>query len=275
MRKTKKITLELLNEEEYRRVICYPTCKAEELMRRLKELKELRIEAIQFVGQKYVQNIPVLGKGCVGIVVIAYRENKKVALKIRRTDADRLTMQREAQMLRKANKTDVGPRLLGTTKNFLLMEYVEGTLLPEWIKTLDGKNTRERLCYILRLVLEQAWRLDKAGLDHGELSHAPKHIIIKQNDSPCLVDFETASISRRVSNVTSLCQYLFIGSLTAKLIQKEIVNISEDELVNALRTYKKNRNRRNFDEVLRKCKVLKGTSCHIEQCTRNIVKNNE
>jgi len=275
LRKTKKITLELLNEEEYRRVICYPTYKAEELIRRLRELKALRIEAIQFAGQKYVQNIPVLGKGCVGIVVIAYRENKKVALKIRRTDADRLTMQREAQMLKKANKTNVGPRLLGTTKNFLLMEYIEGTLFPEWIRTLTGKDARKRLRHILRLVLEQAWRLDKAGLDHGELSHAPKHIIIKHNDSPRLVDFETASISRRVSNVTSLCQYLFIGSLTAKLIQRKLGKINEDELVNALRTYKKNRNRRNFEEILRKCKVSKGTSCYIELCTRNRVKNNE
>jgi len=275
LRETKKITLGLLNEEEYRRVICYPTCKAEELIQRLIELKKLRIKAVQFAGKKYVRNIPVLGKGCTGIVVIAYRKNKKVALKIRRTDADRLTMQHEAQMLRKANKTNVGPRLLGTTKNFLLMEYIEGTLLPEWIKTLDGKNTRKRLRHILRLVLEQAWRLDKAGLDHGELSHAPKHIIIKQNDSPCLVDFETASISRRVSNVTSLCQYLFIGSLTAKLIQRKLDRINKDELVNALRTYKKNRNRRNFEGILRACRVLKGTSCSIQQYIGNKVKNNE
>lgn len=254
-----KTTWESLREEKYRRIICYPTYKTDELENRLEELKKLGIDTIQFMGKKLAHNIPVLGKGCIGIVVTAYRKNKKVALKIRRTDADRITMQHEAQMLRKANRMKVGPRILGTTKNFLLMELVEGKLFPEWIRTLTGKNAGKRLRYTLRLVLEQAWRLDKAGLDHGELSHAPKHIIIKPNDSPYLVDFETASISRRVSNVTSLCQYLFIGSLTAKLIQKKLDKISEDELVNALRTYKKNRNRRNFEEILRKCRILEST----------------
>jgi len=253
---SQKTTLELLSKEKYKRVICYPTCETEELKNRVKELKKLKIVAIQFTGKKLVHNIPVLGKGCVGVVVTAYRKNKKVALKIRRTDADRLTMQHEAQMLRKANKIDVGPRLLGTTKNFLLMEHVEGLLLPEWIKALSEKNTRKRLRHILRLVLEQAWRLDKAGLDHGELSHAPKHIIIKPNDVPCLIDFETASVSRHVSNVTSLCQYLFIGSSTAKLIQKEMGEISKSDFVDTLRVYKKSRSKRNFEEILRKCRVV-------------------
>ncbi len=92
-------------------------------------------------------------------------------------------MQHEAQMLDRANKISVGPRMLGITKNFLLMEYVEGILFPEWIKTLTGKDTRKKLCHVLHLVLEQAWRLDKTGLDHGELSHAPKHIIVTSDTS--------------------------------------------------------------------------------------------
>lgn len=256
MQNNKKITLKSL-EEKHRHIICYPTYKEEEFQHRIKELKKLNIKAIEFTGQKHVYNTPVLGKGCVGIVVEAFREDEAVALKIRRTDANRSTMQHEAQMLKKANKINIGPRLLGITKNFLLMEYVEGTLLPEWIKTLKGKNTRKRLRNVLRLALEQAWKLDEAGLDHGELSHAPKHVIVKPDDTPCLVDFETASISRHVSNVTSLCQYLFIGSPIAKLIQRKLGKINKDDLVKALKTYKKKRNKKNFEEILKQCKILK------------------
>lgn len=256
MQNNRQIPLESLEEEKYRRIVCYPTYKPEEFARRLKELQKLNINAIKFTGQKHVYNIPVLGKGCVGIVVAAYRKDEKVALKIRRTDANRTTMQHEAKMLKKANQINIGPRLLGFTKNFLLMEYVEGILFPEWIKTLTQKKATKRLCLVLRLVMEQAWRLDEAGLDHGELSHAPKHIIVKANEMPCLVDFETSSVSRGVSNVTSLCQYLFIGSPIAKLIQTKRGNINEGNLITTLRTYKKNRNKKNFDDVLSKCGIL-------------------
>jgi len=256
LQKSKKTTLKSLSEKEHGYIICYPTPETEEFKHRLNELKRLSIEALEFIGQKHVHNTPVLGKGCVGIVVKAYRKDGKVALKVRRTDANRSTMQHEAQMLKKANKIDVGPRLLGITKNFLLMEYVEGALLPEWIKMLTGKDTRKRLRCVLRLVLEHAWRLDKLGLDHGELSRAPKHIIVKPDNVPCLVDFETASISRSVSNVTSICQYLFIGSPVAKLIQRKLGDINKDNLVNTLRTYKKSNNEKNFEKILATCGVL-------------------
>ncbi len=250
MRQNEKIALESLKKEEYRRIICYPTCEDEDFKHRLKEMKELGVGAIEFTGQKQVYSTPVLGKGCVGIVVTAYRKGEKVALKIRRTDADRTAMKHEAQMLKRANKINVGPRFLGVTKDFLLMEYVEGALLPEWIKTLKAKEMRKKLRYVLRLLLEQAWRLDEAGLDHGELSHAPKHIIIKPNYAPSIVDFETASTSRHVANVTSLSQYLYIGSPIAKTIQRHLGDVNRDNLLKALRAYKKDRNRKNFEAIL-------------------------
>lgn len=83
----------------------------------------------------------VLGKGCVGIVVLAYTKDRKAALKIRRMDADRSRMQHEAEMLDRANLVHVGPRLLGVSKNFLLMQFVDGHLLPKWLEK-KKKGTR-------------------------------------------------------------------------------------------------------------------------------------
>ncbi len=162
-------------------------------------------------------------------------------------------MQREAEMLVKANAVGVGPRLLGTTENFLLMEFVEGTLLPQWVEIVKGRGTRSRIRKVLREILEQCWRLDQLGLDHGELSRAPKHVIVDSSDNPCLVDFETASLHRRISNVTSICQYLFIGSQTAKAIKRKLGEIDREELIKALRTYKQQRTRENFEKVLSVC----------------------
>ena len=251
LRQNKTVSLKQLLNEKYGKIICYPKHDLKELKHRIKELKKLGIIAVDFTGDKNVFNVPVLGKGCVGVVIIAMTDQGKVALKIRRVDADRTGMQREAEMLRKANAVDVGPCLLDTTENFLLMEFINGTLLPQWIETLEDQESRVRK--VLRVVLEQCWRLDETGLDHGQISRAPKHIIIDENDNPYLIDFETASLNRRVSNVTSICQFLFIRSQIAKTIIKKLGEISQEELIKTLKTYKQQRTRENFEKILSKC----------------------
>lgn len=244
------INLEELSEEPYLSILCYPRSSKTELEKRLTELQKLRVKALEFSGEKQAFNIPILGKGCVGIVVIAYIDGEKVALKVRRVDADRSRMQWEAEMLKKANSVRVGPRLLGVSKNFLLMQLIDGILLPKWLEKRKGKA---QLRKVLRDVLEQCWRLDEAGLDHGELSHAPKHIILDQKDEPFIVDFETASVNRKPSNVTSMCQFLFIGGVVAEKVAGELGRKDKKALIDVLKNYKNDRTRENFGNVLWAC----------------------
>ena len=257
MRPNELIPVKRLNEDRYRQVLCYPKYDSKEMRKRLKELEKLGVKAVEFTGGKMTFNVPVLGRGCVGIVVAVYTNFGKNALKIRRVDADRAGMQHEAEMLRRANAIHVGPRLLNVTDNFLLMEFIEGTLLPQWVEALRGRGTRSRIRLVLRAILEQCYKLDEAGLDHGELSRAPKHIIVDADDCPHLVDFETASINRRVSNVTSICQYLFIGSQVAKTIKRKLGKVDEKELINVLRNYKQERTEENFRKILDVCGLHK------------------
>jgi len=247
---TLMLTIEKLREEPYASIICYPKPSKAELNRRLKELQRLGVKILEFSGEKQAFNTPILGKGCVGIVTIAYRNKEKAALKIRRVDADRSRMQQEAEMLKKANSLRVGPRLLDVTRNFLLMQFIEGDLLPKWLEKHKGKALIRR---VLRGVLEQCWRLDRAGLDHGELSHAPKHVIIDWKGEPFIVDFETASLNRKPANVTSICQYIFISGLVAKLVAEKLGERDKEEIVKALRCYKSDRTRENFERVLEAC----------------------
>ena len=240
-------------EEKYGRVLCYPKYDSSELKSRIDELNRLGVKALEFVGEKTVSNMPVLGKGCVGIVAVAYTSKGKVALKIRRMDADRSGMQHEAEMLKKANTVKVGPKLLGTSENFLLMEFIKGPLLFQWTSMLKGRGTKSRIQKVLRDILEQCWRLDKVGLDHGELSKAPKHIIMDEEDKPHIVDFETASINRRVSNVTSICQYLFIGSEVAKVVKRRFGYLNQDALIQSLKDYKRQPSRKSFESILKTC----------------------
>jgi putative serine/threonine protein kinase len=71
---------------------------------------------------------------------------------------------------------------------------------------------------------------------------------------PFIVDFETASVERRVANVTAVCQYLFAGNSSASKILAEIFGERNRlKLIDALKTYKKNRTRSNFESILEVC----------------------
>jgi len=193
----------------------------------------------------------VLGKGYVGVVAAAILDGQRVALKMRRIDADRPDFKHEAQMLQKANATGVGPQFIAASRNFLLSQLIEGDLLEDWLETHQDKRLIRK---VLVDILEQCWRLDEAGLDHGELSKAPKHLLLDKTDEPFIVDFETASIMRRVINVTSVCQFLFMGnSRAAKMLGALLGEKQKSELIHVLKNFKRNSNRENFEGLLKFC----------------------
>jgi len=244
------VSLEKLAEAKQGQVLCYPRCEQEELVKRLKELESLGVQGLEFTGKMKISGITVRGKGYVGVVVVAHTKRGRAALKIRRIDADRNNMFHEAEMLKKANSLDVGPKLLKESKNFLLMELIEGAHFPEWVESLEEKSAEPRFRLVLTKIIEQCYKLDESGLDHGELSNAPKHIIVSADNSVHLIDFETSSINRRVSNVTSVCQYLFMGSKIADKVNEKLGKLDKKELKNLLRTYKHEQTRENFEKIL-------------------------
>lgn len=249
MQKTRVYIEELSEDPMHARMLSYPTFQKNELNRRLKEVRSLGITALEFTGDKQISNVNVLGKGCVGIVLVAIMDGQKVALKVRRLDADRSRMLHEAQMLKMANSVQVGPLLLGYTKNLLLMQFVEGSLIPIWLQKRVG---RSRVRTVLRELLRQCFLLDSIGLDHGELSHAPKHVIVDKANRPYIVDFETASVRRRPANVTSMSQFLFLSGISESVLEK-IGASDKNRIVDALRSYKISRGKEDFRSVLDAC----------------------
>lgn len=249
MQRTRVSIEELSEDPMHARMLTYPKFQKNELNRRLKELRSLGITALEFTGDKQISNVNVLGKGCVGIVLAALIDGQKVALKVRRLDADRSRMLHEAQMLKMANSVQVGPLLLGYTKNLLLMQFVEGSLIPIWLQKRVGKSRVRR---VLLELIKQCFLLDSIGLDHGELSHAPKHVIVDKANRPYIVDFETASVRRRPANVTSMSQFLFLSGISESVIEK-IGASDKNRIVNALRSYKMSNDKEDFRSVLNAC----------------------
>jgi len=245
------VPVEKVSAEPYASVVSYPRANPAEMESRVEQLQRLGIEAVEFSGKSAAFTFRVLGKGYVGIVAVAHVGDKRLALKMRRSDADRESLEHEAELLVKANSVEVGPKFLAVTKDFLLMQLIDGDVFPDWVKAQTNEGLLRK---VLQEILEQCWRLDEIYLDHGELSKAPKHLLVDNSGKPFIVDFETASLSRNASNVTSVCQFLFQGNSDAgKGIAEVLGQRNRALLVGALKCYKKERSRKNFDELLRLC----------------------
>ena len=247
------ISIKKFTEDPYTKILWYPNATNRQIKSRISELEKLKIKSICLTGPTTIGNLEILGKGYVGVVVLVKRGNKEVALKIRRTDSQRENMKNESVLLKLVNSVNVGPKIIDVSKNFLVMEYIEGEKFSNWIEMLKGPGSVKQLKSTIKNVLEDCYRLDQIGFDHGELSNISKHVIVGKN-KVTLIDFESSSTKRRPSNVTSITQAFFIGSGIAKHAQKIYKNSSKEKIIFALKSYKQEKTRDNFEKLL---KILK------------------
>ncbi len=247
------ISIKKFVEEPYSKILGYPNATNRQIKSRINELEKLKIKSISFRGPTTLGNLAILGKGYVGVVVIAKKGNKEVALKIRRMDSQRKEMKNEGVLLKLVNSVNVGPKMFDVSKNFLIMEYLDGEKFSNWIEMLSGTGSVKKLKSTIKSILEDCYRLDQIGFDHGELSNISKHVIVGKS-KVSIIDFESSSTKRKPSNVTSITQAFFIGSGIARTAQKIYKNSSKEKIIDALKLYKQEKTRVNFDNLL---KVLK------------------
>ena len=238
--------ISIFEEEPYSKILCFPKVKESEVKKRLNELKKIGVTHVSFTGPLQIEKCHILGKGYVGMVVLAKKNNEIVALKIRRIDSPRKNMSNEAKLLQIVNKLDIGPKFIKNSKNFLVMEYIDGEKIIDWAKKTETKSQEVRS--VLNNVLRECYLLDDTGLDHGELSTIDKHVIVGKNKNT-IIDFESSSTNRKPSNVTGATQGILIGTGLAKIIQKKVKLPPKETIINLIRQYKKNPNLENFEKI--------------------------
>ena len=245
-------SISAFTKEPYKKILAFPKPKNSEIKKRIIELKKLGISHVSFTGPLRIEKCNILGKGYVGIVVLVKKEKEIFALKIRRTDSPRKNMTDEARLLRIANKIGIGPKFIKNSKNFLIMEYIDGEKIIDWVK--KSKIKSKDLRSVINNVLRECYLLDNAGLDHGELSTIDKHVIVGKNRNT-IIDFESSSTKRKSSNVSAATQAIFIGTGLAKIIRKKIKIPRKDKIIRLVRHYKKMRTEESFNELLQELKL--------------------
>jgi len=238
--------ISVFSKDPYKKILIFPEGKQSEIKKRIIELKKLGITHVSFTGPLQIEKCHILGKGYVGMVVLAKKDNNIVALKIRRVDSPRKNMTNEAKLLKTANKLEIGPKFIKNSKNFLIMEYIEGEKIIDWAKKLEKESGE--ICSVLNNILRECYLLDSIGLDHGELSTIDKHVIIGKNKNT-IIDFESSSTDRKPSNVTGATQAILIGTGLAKIIQKKVKLPTKSKIISLTREYKKNPTLKNFENI--------------------------
>ncbi|MBI2649009.1 MAG: hypothetical protein HYW93_05090 [Thaumarchaeota archaeon] len=249
-----QIPLEEFGRIPYLNILTYPGPDLRSAKSRIKQLQKLGVEGVIFEGKTKVGRLGLVGLGTVGVVVKSVTKDGIFALKIRRRDANRESMDNEVRLMKMANSVGVGPRLLRHARDFIIMQHIRGEGIDEWLSELRGRGSAGRARELVHRLLNQCRKLDLINLDHGQLSDLRKHVVIS-DDSPCIIDFESASTNRAVRNVTTAAQYLFIGGkVSARL--KRVFGIRDGrEILEALRRYKADMNDANYAKVLISMKI--------------------
>src|SRR3989344_2467839 len=163
-------------------------------------LKKFDLKIIEKISKGYSSEIFLLKNS----------KGKKFALKLEKSKSTRKNMVfKESTNLGLANSVSIGPKLYAFDEEnkFLVMEFIEGKRFSDWIKE---KIPKKILLKFLKNLFFQAKKLDKAGLDHGQLAGKGRNILVRKS-LPIIIDFEKASQTRRVHNVSQIKSLVFFN----------------------------------------------------------------
>ena len=129
-----------------------------------------------------------------------------VAIKVSLPSSDaQSTTHLEGTYLDKVNFFSIGPTVYDYNDDYVIMEFIEGTLIGKW---LEQNDSQEDETIVLNNILIQLEMLDNSGINKFELTNPYKHIIVKENLDVVLIDFERARFSNKAKNMNQFKEYV-------------------------------------------------------------------
>ncbi len=179
--------------------LTYPLADLDEAVSRIMELKRLGATALYLqVGDDKLSPI-IVGKGFRGIVIRCRAGPYEAVVKMTRLDSPKMDMADEARYQGIAASLGLAPTVYGWSRQMILMEFIYGVKLGECVEAISQEE--------VGAILEACFQLDRLGLDHGQLSDASHHIILRDK-KPVILDYGHASTERRARNLTGLISYI-------------------------------------------------------------------
>lgn len=228
-------------------VLCYPTCSSEVFSERQRAILNMGVTHFINYGGRLIEGYRVLGKGYSSITALALHEGGAKAVKVRRIDSRRVSLELEAMFLEYLSPLGLAPRVYAWARDFIVMEYIDGVPLDEYVNSEVVRDNINEARRILSKALIKAYLLDLTGVDHGELNRPGSHVMVSKDDV-VFIDFESASYSRKTINFTSLASHFLIRSgLSRRIICN---NYDFEKILIKLKQYSQLRDLHAVKEVL-------------------------
>jgi len=198
-----------------------------------------------------LKQVIYFAKGKRGWVYKAYYKGKKICIKRKISQSAALkTIENEAKYLKLLNRYNIGPKFYFKTKKYLVIEFVDGKPIEEFIRST---NDAELIKKVLFIIFKKCRKLDQLKINKEEMHHPRKHIIVglrKKKPIVTLIDFERAHKTQKPKNVTQFCQYL-ISTKMIRLLEEKGIFIDKGIMLHRAREYKHNPTKKNFNQILK------------------------
>ena len=180
-----------------------------------------------------IKNKRYYAKGNRSVVYTGFIGKKKVIIKKQKKNiAARDIAKIEARWLRILNKQGIGPKLISEGKDYIIMEFIMGKPIMDFLETAKKQDIEK----VISRALKQCIVLDSLNITKKEMHKPVKHIII-HNNNPKFIDFERAKFSQKPKNLTQFCQFLTSKKVSVILRRKGII-INKTKLRKFLKGYK-------------------------------------
>ena len=142
---------------------------------------------------------------------LASKDLRDVAIKMKLDSSTAPgTLELETRNLRLVNRGGIGPKLYYFSKDFLIMEFVEGIALDKFIEAKGKDSDLVKLALVQLLI--QARQLDKMKLNKDEMHRPFANVLVSELEgskvSVVLLDFERCRNHQTPSNVTQVVSFL-------------------------------------------------------------------
>jgi len=194
-----------------------------------------------------IKNPKYFSKGKRGLVFVGKYKDKKVAIKIKNPESKAiLRTDNEIRLLKILNKKNIGPKLLFFDQDYLVYGFINGSLITDYLKI----NKKEKIIKIIKKIMNQMFIMDELKINKEEMSHPQKHIIIDKKNNPVLIDFERSRHTIKPGNVTQFTDFMMSKNIST-ILTKNNIKINKNKLINAAKSYKKQQNKSNFNNILK------------------------
>ena len=193
-----------------------------------------------------------MGKGHAAVVVLAVMGSRIVALKVRRMDSKRYSLEDECRLLERASRIGIAPQVYACTRNVIAREFVDGPTLREYLRECMKRGDRDAVKRVIIELLRASWMLDKVGIDLEEIANPLDQVVVECGD-PCrprFIDFESGKLRSAPNNFCKVLGFV-VGRSVEGVKISDLLGVSTcvEELRALARRYKESRS----EDAVRRC----------------------